>query len=51
MAFIDYMINNFCSKCELEFSKELGYRCPDCNRKARSNPCNAKKFKERIQAN
>lgn len=47
MAFIDYNINNFCTRCEIEFSKEKGSKCPKCGYQARTLPRNPKVFKEK----
>jgi len=47
MAYIDYMRNNFCTRCEIEFSKDLGSKCPTCGYQARTLPRNPKIFKEK----
>ena len=46
MAFIDYTKFNFCTRCEFEFSKEKGSKCPQCGYQARTLPRNPKIFKE-----
>jgi len=46
LAFIDYSINNYCSMCELEYSKLLGTKCPQCGHQARTLPRNPKVFKD-----
>jgi DNA-directed RNA polymerase subunit RPC12/RpoP len=38
MAFINYEIHNFCAYCDHRFLKELGIMCPNCNRRARTDP-------------
>ncbi len=47
MAFIDYNLNNYCTRCELEFSKATGTKCPECNYQARTLPRNPKVFNEK----
>ncbi len=45
MAYIDYTKFNFCTRCELEFAKAIGSKCPQCKYQARTLPRNPKVFK------
>jgi len=49
MVFIDYIINNYCKKCEYRYSKSLGLFCPKCGRQARSIPRKTKTSKNVIR--